>query len=71
MSLKNAILHTNVSIIEAADRITLDTLIADLRTGQFILNRLSDCVAVVAPGQFDLLLEALKKDGHTPRVREK
>ncbi len=62
------VLHENLPIVEVADKVLLDTLLADARTAQYILTRLSDRVAVVAPGQFDLLLARLRKQGHTPRV---
>ena len=64
-------LHENLSIIEVADEVLLNTLLADSRAAQWILTRLSDRVAIVAPGGFDSLLERLKKLGHTPKVLEK
>jgi hypothetical protein len=64
------ILHDNLPLIEVADKRLLDDLYADPRTAQHLLTRLSDCVAVVAPGQFDTLLTRLLKQGHTPRVQD-
>jgi len=64
------ILHDNLPLIEVADKHILDDLYADPRTAQHLLTRLSDLVAVIAPGQFDNLLNRLLKQGHTPKVME-
>ena len=61
-------LHQNLPMIETADRLQLDTLIANPSTARYILVRLSDTLAAVAPGQFDALLTQLRKLGHIPRV---
>lgn len=66
----NAILHENLPVVEVAEGWLLDTLLADAQTAQYILTRLSDRVALVAPGQLDSLLARLRKLGHTPRVLE-
>jgi hypothetical protein len=63
-----AILHENVSLIEVATPLLLDTLLSNPRTAPLILTRLSDCVAIVAPNQLDELLERLKKLGQLPKV---
>jgi hypothetical protein len=63
-------LHKNLILIEVADRLLLDDLFADERAAQYLLNRLSERVAVVAPGQFDALMARLRKLGHTPKVIE-
>jgi hypothetical protein len=63
-----AILHDDVSLIEVATPLLLDTLLSNPRTGPLILTRLSDRVAIVAPHQLDELLERLKKLGHLPKV---
>jgi len=63
-----ATLHQNLPIIQVTDKVVLDTLLADPITAQYILNRLSDQVAVVWPGHIDTLLARLQKQGHTPKV---
>lgn len=68
--MNSPILHENLSLIEVADRLILDNLYADPRTEQFLLTRLGPTIAVVAPGQMDLLLASLLKLGHTPKVLE-
>jgi len=64
------ILHENLPLIEVADPILLDTLYADPRTEMYLLNRLSERVAVIAPGGVDKLENYLLKQGHTPKVME-
>lgn len=68
MKLTNATLHENLPIIEVAHGLLLDTLLADAPAAQCILTRLSDRVAIVSPGQFDMLLARLRRLGHTPKV---
>ncbi len=62
------VLHTNLTIIEVADPFLLQTLRADRRVGSAILAQLSDCVAVIQPGQGDWVIKQLLKAGHTPKV---
>jgi hypothetical protein len=62
------ILHKNLPLIEVAESWLLDVVLADAGAARYILARLSDRVAVVAPGQIDALLARLRKLGHTPRV---
>lgn len=64
------VLHENLPLLEVADSVLLDILLADAQVRRLILTRLSDRVAIVAPGQFDLLLARLRKLGHTPKVEE-
>lgn len=68
--MKQAVLHENLPMLEVADRRLLDDLYADPQAALFLLNRLSDTVAVVAPGQVDALRARLLKLGHTPKVLE-
>ena len=63
-----AILHDQVSLIEVATPLLLDTLMSNPRTAPFILTRLDDVTAIVAPGKLDELLERLKKLGQLPKV---
>ena len=61
-------LHENISLIEVADRISLDVILADATAQKCLLTRLSDTVAIVAPGRYDALLARLLRLGHTPKV---
>ena len=64
------ILHENLPLIEVSDPLTLNDLYADPHVAQFLLTRLGPTVAVVAPGQMEVLLARLLKLGHTPKVLE-
>ena len=64
------ILHEHLPLVEVADKLTLDLLLADPQARTLILTRLSDTVAAVAPQQFDALLARLRKLGHTPKVQD-
>ena len=68
MEPKFVTLHENLPLIEVEDALLLDDLYADEKVSQFLLIRLSDRVAIVAPGQFDALLSRLRKLGHLPKV---
>ena len=64
-------LHKNIALVQMEDRISLDMILADAVASRYLLTRLSDTVAVVAPGRFDVLLERLIRLGHTPKVQER
>jgi len=64
----NTVLHANLPIIEVAESWQLDAVLADASISRLILTRLSDRVAVVAPGQIDVLQARLRKLGHTPKI---
>ena len=64
------ILHQNLPLVEVAEPWLLDTILADASAARWIVTRLSDRVAVVAPGQIDALLARLRKLGHTPKMLE-
>jgi hypothetical protein len=64
------ILHQNLPLVEVAEPWLLDTILADTGAARCVVTRLSDRVAVVAPGQFDTLLARLRKLGYTPKVLE-
>lgn len=61
-------LHENVPLIEVADGVLLDALLADKTTARWIAARLSERVAVVLPGAQDALVERLRHQGHLPKV---
>jgi hypothetical protein len=63
-------LHQNLPLVEVAEPWLLDTILADSGAARCIVTRLSDRVAIVAPGQIDTLLARLRKLGHTPKVLE-
>ena len=67
--MSNPIVHQNIPLIEVAEKYILDTVLADPVTGQYILTRLSDTVAVIWPAHVQTFLTRLRKQGHTPKVR--
>lgn len=62
------LLHTQLTLIETAEPEQLEELLADRRIGPLVAARLSDCVAVVAPGKAVEAQRWLLKAGHTPRI---
>ncbi len=64
------ILHENLPLLEVADPVLLEILMADPQARKFILAPLSERAAIVAPGAFDALLARLRKLGHTPKIVE-
>jgi hypothetical protein len=66
----NTILHQNLPLVEVAEPWLLDTILADASAARWIITRLSDRVAIIAPGQVDALLARLRKLGHTPKLLE-
>ncbi len=64
------VLHQRLTLIEVDDPDQLEVLRADRKIGPFIAATLSDRVAVVFPGKGTLVLKALLKAGHTPKVIE-
>lgn len=69
-SAQPTVLHENLPLLEVADSVLLDILLADVQARRLILARISDRVAIIAPGQFDVLLARLRKLGYTPKVKE-
>jgi hypothetical protein len=63
-------LHTNLPLIEVAEGWLLDAIMSDPAAGRTIALRLNERVAVVTPGQIDVLFARLRKLGHVPRLLE-
>ena len=68
MTVAPPVVHVNIPLIEVADKLTLDIILADAQARRLLLPRLSDHVALVVPGQAAALLAYLRKQGHTPKV---
>ncbi|MEP7343210.1 MAG: hypothetical protein ABI977_36125 [Acidobacteriota bacterium] len=62
------LLHTHLTLVETAEPELLEELLADRRLGPMLVARLSDCIAVVAPGNAKEVQRWLLKAGHTPRI---
>ena len=65
---QSTIIHDNLSLIETANKLLLDALMADPATRAFLLARITDTVAIVQPDKFDLLITRMKKQGLLPKV---
>jgi hypothetical protein len=67
---ESTVLHENVPLIEVADGVLLDALLADRTASRWIAARLSERVAVIMPGSQDALIERLRRQGHLPKVMD-
>lgn len=63
-----AVVHTNLALLEVADPHVLTALRADRHLGPLLLTQLSDCVAVVRADMAESLVRALRRAGYTPRM---
>ena len=61
--------HQNLALLEVAEAADLQSLLLDARVKPFVLSQVSKTQALVLPQYSKALLEALKKAGHTPKVR--
>jgi hypothetical protein len=61
-------LHRNVALVRTNDAILVEELLARKTLARLIAGRLSETVLLVRPEEEELLLEELRKMGHTPRV---
>jgi hypothetical protein len=66
----DTVLHQHLPLVEVAEPWLLESIMSDTTAARYVVTRLSDRVAVVAPGQIDALLARLRKLGHTPKVLE-
>jgi hypothetical protein len=66
----DAILREHLPLVEVAEPWLLEGIMSDATAARYVVTRLSDHVAVVAPGQMDAPLARLRKLGHTPKVLE-
>lgn len=61
-------LHRRVSLIQAADAVLAEELLARKGLARLVVGRLSETVLLVRPGEEDAVLEELRRMGQTPRV---
>jgi hypothetical protein len=64
----SAKLHRKVCLVLTEDAVLAEELLARKRLGEQVVGRLSDRALLVRPGQLDVILDELKKMGHTPQV---
>lgn len=61
-------LHRRVCLIQTEDALLAEELLARNRLAQEIAGRLTDKVLLVRSGRVDVVIDELKRMGHTPRV---
>jgi hypothetical protein len=60
--------HADATVMEVEDPAQLLELASDSALRPFLLCRLSATVALVVPGAATLLVDVLRRRGHTPKV---
>jgi hypothetical protein len=60
------VIHENIPLLEVADAVTLDQLLADVAVADAIVQRLAPTVAVIDPAKVEALSARLLKLGHLP-----
>jgi hypothetical protein len=61
-------LHRRVCLILTEDSILAEELLARKKLVGEIIGRLSETTLLVKPGRIEVVLEELRKAGHTPQV---
>jgi hypothetical protein len=61
--------HSDLTLLEVSDAADLQALLLDARVNPFVMAVVSSTQALVLPQHSKALLEALRKAGHTPKVR--
>lgn len=64
----SAKLHRRVCLVLTEDALLAEELLARKKLAAEIAGRLSDKVLLIRPGKIDLVLDELRKMGHTPQV---
>jgi len=64
----SAKLHRRVCLVLTDDALLAEELLARKKLAAEIAGRLSDKVLLIRPGKIDLVLDELRKMGHTPQV---
>lgn len=61
-------LHKNVTLIRTTDPVIAEELLARKSLARWVVGRLSDTVLLVQPEEADVVIDELRRLGHTPRV---
>jgi hypothetical protein len=61
-------LHKQVTLIQTADPVFAEELLARKSLARFVAGRLSETILLVQPEDEETVLDELRKIGHTPRV---
>jgi hypothetical protein len=61
-------LHKNVALVRTTDPVLAEELLARKSLARWVVGRLSETVLLVQPGETELVVEELRRLGHTPRI---
>lgn len=61
-------LHRRVCLVLTEDAVLAEELLARKKLATEVAGRLSEKVLLIRPGRLDLVLDELRKMGHTPQV---
>ena len=61
-------LHKNVTLVRTAEPLLTEELLARKTLARWVVGRLSDTVLLVRSGESELVIDELRRLGHTPRV---
>ena len=64
----SAKLHRRVCLVLTEDALLAEELLARKKLAAEVAGRLSDKVLLVRPGKVELILDELRKMGHTPQI---
>jgi hypothetical protein len=64
----SAKLHRRVCLVLTDDALLAEELLARKKLAAEVAGRLSDKVLLIRPGKLDVVLDELRKMGHTPQV---
>jgi hypothetical protein len=61
-------LHRHVTLIRTTEPVLAEELLARKSLARWVLGRLSDTVLLVQPDEAEVVIDELRRIGHTPRV---
>jgi hypothetical protein len=61
-------LHRRVCLVQTEDAVLAEELLARKKLAQDIVGRLTDRVLLVRPDRVEVVVEELRRMGHTPQV---
>jgi hypothetical protein len=61
-------LHKNVTLIRTSEPLLAAELLARKPLARYVLGRLSDTVLLIQPDDSEMVVEELRRMGHTPRI---
>jgi hypothetical protein len=64
----SAKLHRRVCLVLTEDALLAEEMLARKKLAAEVAGRLSEKVLLIRPGKIDLVLDELRKMGHTPQI---